>query len=156
MEFYPLSFKVGSDLSRIFYDAVVDQDYLVVAAHMRMGVVLGHSAVCRPSGMANAEISVEMFFCDFFCKLIDPSCGTELMDNAIFYNGYSCRVIAPVFMFCQPFQDNLSCVSISNISHDAAHMYHPLTLIICSRHKQKFAATPYHSTLFSLKQESVW
>ncbi|MPN60723.1 hypothetical protein SDC9_208454 [bioreactor metagenome] len=123
---------------------------------MRMGVVFCHSAVCRPSGVANAEISVEMFFCDFFSQLVDSSCSTEFMDDTIFYNGDSSRVIASVFMLCQPFQDNLSCLSLSNISHDAAHIYHPLTLIICSRQKQTFAATPYHSTLFSLKQESVW
>src|SRR5665811_1564636 len=83
-----------AQLTEILDDAVMHHGNAV--GGVRMGIVLGRPAVCRPAGVADAEIAAERLALEPDFKRVQLAYGAAAREHAVIERGAAGRVIAAV------------------------------------------------------------
>src|SRR5213079_1361004 len=104
------------------HDAVVDDDDVALAVAMRVGILLGGTAVGGPAGVADAVDAVDGVELDGLLEVPQLALGAadlELVITAV--DGETGRVVPAIFEALQAFQDDRNGALSSDIAHDSAH-----------------------------------
>ena len=119
-EFVPFADQIFPQLGVVFDDAVVDQTY--PGCRVGVAVHIAGRTMGGPAGMADATAAVrQMQPGQLFLQCTQPTLCLRHPDAIRIAQRHTCRVIAPVFQFMQPFQQNVQTAGLSRISNDAAH-----------------------------------
>src|SRR4051812_23035411 len=95
----------------------------VGASEMRMCVFVVWRAVRGPTGVANADRPVDRGLSHFLFEQIDPPGGLYNRELSIGgFRGDPGAVVATIFEAMQPFEQIAGGFTVSNVTHDAAHM----------------------------------
>jgi len=103
-------------------NAVVDDDQAARAVHMGMSVFLARPAVRRPPRMAEAASALHGRFAEAVFELLDLAFDPPDLDRPPVDDCDPGRVIAAVFEFFQPVDEDRDNALRPDIAHDAAHM----------------------------------
>ena len=114
-----------ADFLVVFDDAVVD-DGDVTAAHVRVGVGFARHAVCRPTGVGDAAVAVDVFGPGFANEARHFADGAAAVNSAIVVDGKACGVVAAVFEALQAFEQDGDDVAFGNAGDDSTHGFFPL------------------------------
>src|SRR6202158_4207482 len=121
-EFVPFALQLLFELQIVFDDAVVDHYDLSGAVAMRVRVFFGRAPMRRPAGVPNPISSVDWRFPDDLFQVAQLAgraanfqfaCGRHHRDTG--------GVIAAVFQFAQPFDNDRNIFFGPDIAHNSAH-----------------------------------
>ena len=116
-----LLFKLRPKRKVVFDDAVMDQHQAPALVKMGVGVLVGHAAMGRPTGMADAQIPVRGTCRNDFRKVGDPSDGLPHFEASSVKSGDARRIIAAIFETTQTIEQDRNGVCPADITNDAAH-----------------------------------
>lgn len=116
---------LSTNCGRIFDDAVVNNGDAIGAIGVRVGVVVGHSAVRRPTRVTDAESGARHSRARERCTQ-NPQRPGPLYNRDSFIGGHSHsgRVIPTVLKTLETIQHYLKCVARPGVPHDPAHKKH--------------------------------
>ena len=114
-----------ADFLVVFDDAVVD-DGDSGAAHVRVGVGFARHAVCRPTGVGDAAVAVDVFGPGFANEARHFADGAAAVNSAVVVDGKACGVVAAVFEALQAFEQDGDDVAFGNAGDDSTHGFFPL------------------------------
>src|SRR5229473_6617222 len=121
-EFVPFALQLLFELQIIFDDAVVDHHDLSRAITVRVRVFFGRAPMRRPAGVPNPISSVDWRFLDDLFQVAQLAGRAA---NFQFARGVDHRdtggVIAAVFQFAQPFDNDRNNFFGPDIAHNSAH-----------------------------------
>ena len=106
----------------VFDDAVVD-DGDHAAGDVGVGVGLGYTAVGRPAGMTDADVSEHAFFARGVLHQLHTADAAHALDFAVCVYGDTRRVIAPIFKAFETVGQKIDYIVIgANSTYDTAHI----------------------------------
>src|SRR6266403_1550100 len=128
-EFVAFALQLFFKLQIIFDDAVVHDDDLSGAVAVRMRVFFRGTSVCGPPGVADAVGSpacasntIDRGFLDDFFQVAQLAGGAANFQFAgRVHDGDTGGVIAAVFQFAQPFDNDRNDFFGADVAHDSAH-----------------------------------
>jgi hypothetical protein len=104
-------------------DAVMNHDHPGGAVAMRVGVFFSGPAVRSPARMAHAVGAVERLLAQHIFKIAQLALGALNLQVVVFiHHRDSGRVIAAIFKFAQPIDDERDNLFISNVSNYSTHI----------------------------------
>ena len=122
-EFIALGDQKIAQLYIVFYNAVVYDGYLAVAAELRVSIYIVRLAVGRPAGVTDAESAFDALAALSYIAEYPqtPLCLFDLELMPWRDNGNARRVIASVLKPFQPLQQYGGCLFFSDEANDSAH-----------------------------------
>jgi hypothetical protein len=121
LERVALAEEEGLDLAVVLDDAVVDQGELAVAAHVGVGVGVGHAAVGGPAGVPDPDRAAQP---DLGGLLLQVSTRPTFLTTSRpppWAIGEPRGVVAAVFEALQALEDDGRGLAVSDVADDAAH-----------------------------------
>ena len=96
----------------------------LLAAEMRMGVVVGRGAVRGPAGVADADRAGGRVIGELGLEQVDPTSRLDERELALRRDRDDARtVVAAILEPSQPFQQKLDCGPMADITDDATHSW---------------------------------
>ena len=111
-------------------DPVVDEHTSV--GPMRMRILLRRFAVSRPTGMANADQPVDGLFRQRLLQIRELTDAPAHFDFFTLHHRHAGRVVAAVFEFGQPGEQNGDRFLVADISDDTAHRFNSRLSVLSS------------------------
>ena len=109
------------DFAEVFNDAVVHERHDVIAAHMRMRVLIGRRAVRRPAGMAQADTSTGGRRLQLGRQVIDSAGRFGDLKIAIVDRDHAAAIVAAIFQAAQTFDQKIHGLVWPDIADNSTH-----------------------------------
>ena len=97
-----LFFELRPKRKVVFDDAVMDKHKAAALVEMRVGVLVGHAAMGRPTGMTDAEIPVRRMCRNDFRKVGDSPDGLTHFEASAIESGDARRIVSAIFRRRKP------------------------------------------------------
>ena len=120
-ELVALALQLLLQIEVVLDDAVVDDDDLAGAVAVRVRVLLGRPAVCRPARVADAVVAVDRVDADHLLEVRQLAGAAPQIDRAVMHHRHARRVVAAIFEPPQPVDENRDDVLGADVADDSAH-----------------------------------
>ena len=117
--------QLALELEEVLDDAVVDDDDLAVAVAVRVGVLVGGTAVGRPARVADPERSRHGLAREDLLEVLELARAAADVEVAVAHDGDPGRVVAAVLELSEALDEDLRHGLGADVSDDAAHVRDP-------------------------------
>ncbi len=106
----------------VFNDAIVNDDEMIVAVAMGMGISIRRLAMGGPAGVADTDVTGERMGFQRFFQICQAAFFLFDLNISISINSDTCRVIASVFQTAQSVNEKMGRLAATHITYNTTHI----------------------------------